>query len=74
MNDKQYLECDLPHNLAQSIIQYKAALEKVQNGENYFQLDMDFCELQSNINVAEVEQWITSEQANYLREKYLYAE
>lgn len=74
MDDKEYLEYDLPKNLNESLIAYKKALIRIQNGERYFQLDCDYCELQSNINIAEVEQWITSEQAQYLREKYLYAE
>ena len=33
--------------------------------------DLDFCELQSDINVAEVDEQISSRQAWYLREKYL---
>lgn len=74
MDNKEYLECDLPKNLNESLISYKNALLKIKNGERYFQLDCDYCELKSNINVAEVEQLITPEQAKYLREKYLYAE
>lgn len=74
MNNKEYLECDLPTYLSESLTAYKNALIKIKSGETYWQLDMDYCELQSNINVAEVEQDITAEQANYLRRKYLYGE
>lgn len=69
--DKRYLECDLPEFLQDSIKQMIAAWNKVDNNIPYLQWDCDYCELQSNINVAEVEQMITSEQAWYLREKYL---
>lgn len=69
--DKGYLECNLPPFLQESIEQMKTAWEKRDNGIRYIQWDMDYCELQSNINIAEVEQIITSEQAWYLREKYL---
>ena len=34
-------------------------------------MDCDWCELNSDINVAEVGNEISTEQANYLREKYL---
>ena len=74
MDNEEYLECDLPKNLNESLNVYKNALIKIKNGERYSLIDCDYCELQSNINVAEVEQWITPEQAKYLREKYLYAE
>lgn len=69
--DKSYLECGLPEWLTESIEQMKAAWEKEDNGEEYLHWDCDWCNLQSDINVAEVEQLITSEQAWHLREKYL---
>ncbi len=69
--DKSYLECGLPQWLEESIEQMEAAWQKKDNGEEYFHWDCDFCTLQSDINVAEVEQIISSEQAWYLREKYL---
>lgn len=74
MDNKEYLKKDLPKRLELSLISYKKALDKVKKGEHYLQLDMDYCELQSDINVAEVEQMITPEQARYLRSKYIYAE
>lgn len=69
--DKSYLECDLPDWLEKSIEQMKTAWEKEESGEEYYQWDCDWCTLQSDINVAEVEHIISSEQAWYLREKYL---
>lgn len=71
--DKQYLEADLPSFLIKSIKQMEKAWEKHSNGESS-DWDCDFCELQSNINVAEAERIITVEQAWYLREKYLKIE
>lgn len=57
----------LPTFLERSIQNYK------QN-ENSLLWDCYYCELQSDINVAEVEQMISPEQANYLRKKYLESE
>lgn len=71
--DKQYLESALPFFLSKSIEQMEKAWKKHENGESS-DWDCDFCELQSNINVAEVEQLITTEQAWYLRKKYLKIE
>lgn len=68
--DKRYLECELPKFLVKAIEQMKVSWEKDDNGEPSDWGD-DFCELQSCINVAEVEQIISSDQADYLREKYL---
>lgn len=62
----------LPDFLKESIKQYTDALEKVARGEKYLHMDCDFCNLQSDINVAEVEQLISSEEANQLRKEYLY--
>lgn len=60
----EYMECGLPEWLEQSILRYK------ENKETAL-WDCYYCELQADINVAEVEQNITSEQAWYLRTKYL---
>lgn len=54
-----------------SIEAMKNAQAKLDRGENYYEWDCDFCNLQSSINVAEVEQIISPDQAWYLREKYL---
>ena len=50
------------------------AWRKVDSGEKYLRWDCDFCNLQSDINSAEVNQMISTEQAWYLREKYLRIE
>lgn len=62
-----YLECNLPQWLQKSIQAYKDNI-------NSSLCDCYYCELQSDINVCEVENLITSEQAWYLRNKYLYGE
>lgn len=69
--DKSYLECGLPDWLVKFIEKLNVSWEKVDNGEECWSWERDWCELQSEINVAEVEQLISSEQAWYLREKYL---
>ena len=70
-NDKSYLECGLPSFLNESIHAIVVAQKKIDNGEDYFRWDCDYCNLQSDINSAEVNQIISAEQAWYLREKYL---
>lgn len=72
--EKGYLEHGLPGFLQESLDAMKSAWEKLDRGENYLLWDCDYCSLQSDINVAEVEQMISSEQAWYLREKYLRIE
>lgn len=69
--DQSYFECDLPPFLAASIEAMKDAQAKLDRGEEYYEWDCDFCNLQSSINVAEVEQIISPDQAWYLRKKYL---
>lgn len=71
---KEYLEKDLPPYLAHSIKQMLAAWEVMDRGERSSTADMDWCELNADINCAEVDQLITSEQAWHLREKYLRME
>ena len=65
-------EVGLPPYLAQSLKKYKEGLEKIKNKENYLRIDCDFCDLQADINCAEVDQRITAKQADYLRRTYLY--
>ncbi|MBP1572741.1 MAG: hypothetical protein J6A55_02925 [Oscillospiraceae bacterium] len=72
--DKSYLEQGLPPLLKESIEQMIKTWEIIDNGGKKSDWDCDYCELQSNINCAEVDQYITSEQAWYLREKYLRME
>ena len=72
--DKSYLECGLPAFLQESLQAMIEAWRKVDSGEKYLRWDCDFCNLQSDINSAEVNQMISTEQAWYLREKYLRIE
>lgn len=69
--DKSYLECNLPKFLEKSLSVYKDALEEERKGKYVSLMDCYYCELQSDINSAEVNNIISSEQAWYLREKYL---
>lgn len=72
--DRSYLECGLPEFLQESIQAMVSAWEKLDRGEEYTLWDCDYCNLQSDINSAEVNQIISPEQAWYLREKYLRME
>ena len=72
--DKSYLECGLPDFLMESIAQMQAAWDRLDRGEKDLCWDCDYCNLQTDINNAEVNQVISSEQAWYLREKYLRME
>ncbi len=69
-----YLECGLPPFLCISVDAMKAAWKKLDAGERYLRWDCDYCNLQSDINTAEVNHLISSEQAWYLREVYLRIE
>ena len=72
--DQAYLECGLPPFLTESIDAMKAAWDKLDRGEKYLRWDCDYCNLQTDINNAEINQIISTEQAWYLREKYLRIE
>lgn len=69
--NKSYLECGLPVSLQESLNSWKPIQSQLNNGERPMGWDGYFCELQSEINCAEVDGYISSEQAWYLREKYL---
>ena len=69
--DESYFESNLPPFLKLSIDNMKEAQKKLENGEEYYLWDCDFCDLQSSINQAEACQLISPDQAWYLREKYL---
>lgn len=73
-NDKSYLECGLPDFLQSSLDVYSEASNKQKRREDVTLIDCYYCELQSDINTAEVNDIISSEQAWYLREKYLEIE
>ncbi|MBR1817031.1 MAG: hypothetical protein IJ763_10105 [Lachnospiraceae bacterium] len=72
--DKSYMEYDLPPFLETSLNQMKETWKKLDLGIDCDDWDCDYCDLQSSINVAEVENLITSQQAWYLRERYLKIE
>ncbi|MDO5425286.1 MAG: hypothetical protein Q4F41_16325 [Eubacteriales bacterium] len=72
--DESYLECGLPEFLRESIQAMAEAWRKRDAGAEYLHWDCDYCNLQSDINSAEVNQLISTEQAWYLREKYLRIE
>ena len=72
--DKSYLECGLPEFLEVSIRAMEEAWEKLDSGIEYLRWDCDYCNLQTDINNAEVNQIISTEQAWFLREKYLRIE
>ena len=57
--DKTYLECGLPEYLQISLDNMKKTW------------DLYWCELNADINSAEVDELITHEQADYLRRVYL---
>lgn len=72
--DNSYLECGLPDYLSESIRSMTEAWRKLDSGQEYLRWDCDYCNLQTDINSAEVNQAISTEQAWYLREKYLRLE
>lgn len=72
--DRSYLECGLPQFLQDSIQAMMEAWHKLDSGEEYMRWDCDYCNLQSDINSAEINQLISPEQAWFLREKYLRME
>lgn len=69
--NKNYLECDLPPYLQTSIGNMIASWKLIDSGKKDYHWDMCWSELNADINSAEVDQEISSEQAWYLREKYL---
>lgn len=71
---QDYLEINLPDFLQVSIQAMNKAWNEIDNGRKYLHWDCDYCNLQSDINNAEVSQLISTEQAWFLREKYLRME
>lgn len=72
--DDGYLEYGLPAWLRESVSVMQKAWSKLDAGEKYIRWDCDFCNLQTDINNAEVNELISAEQAWYLRKKYLRME
>ncbi len=69
--DKSYLECGLPPFLVDSIDAVKKMWELFDRGIRTYREDLYYDELNADINSAEVNGVISSEQAWYLRKKYL---
>lgn len=65
------LEVGLPEMLQESIDKMKIVNQLLAEGIQYLGWDCEWCELSSDINIYEAEGIISSEQAWYLREKYL---
>ena len=72
--DETHFECGLPQYLSKSLENMKKSWEIVDNGKRDMHWDICWCELTADINSAEVENLISSEQAWYLRRKYLRME
>ena len=62
--DRSYLECGLPDFLRESIAQMQAAWDRLDRGEEYLRWDCDYCNLQADINNAEVCLLYTSDAAD----------
>ena len=69
--DKMHYEKGLPAYLLSSISQMRRSWELLDSGQRDRHWDMNWSELNADINSAEINQEISSEQAWYLREKYL---
>lgn len=72
--NKKYLECGLPPDLQKSIENMKKSWEIEDSGRRDMHWDIYWCDLYADINAAETDQVISSEQAWYLRTKYLRME
>ncbi len=72
--DKSYLECGLSEELQESINHMKDSWSILDAGETDLHWDIWWCNLNADINIAELDGSITSEQAWHLREKYLRME
>ncbi len=68
---QKYLECCLPIYLQQSLDNMKQSWAVIDSGRQDLHWDLYWCELNADINSAEIDQTISTEQAWYLREKYL---
>ncbi len=72
--EETHFECGLPEYLADSLKRMKDSWKIVDSGKTDYHWDICWCELNADINSAEVENLISSEQAWYLRRKYLRME
>lgn len=72
--DNSYLEKGLPEYLSQSLAAMIEAWKIEDSGKRDLHFDIHWCDLNADINSAENGQEISSEQAWYLRKKYLRME
>ena len=72
--DDSYLEKGLPEYLSKSLSAMIKAWKIEDSGKRDLHFDIHWCDLNADINSAETEQEISSEQAWYLRRKYLRME
>lgn len=72
--DESRFDTGLPEFLQKSIKEMQESWERVDKGEKDLHWDIYWCDLNSDINYAEIEQLISSKQAWYLRRKYLRME
>ena len=72
--DNSYLEKGLPEYLSKSLSAMINVWKIEDNGKRDLHFDIYWCDLNADINSAETEQEISSEQAWYLRRKYLRME
>ncbi len=66
-----HFELHLPKYLDDSLKSFIEGKKKAASDKSYLHFDCDYCLLQANINCAETDNDISTEQAWYLREKYL---
>ena len=69
--DKAYLEKGLPKYLQISLDNMKKSWEIEDGGKRDLHWDLYWCELNADINSAENDRVLSTEQANYLRKVYL---
>ena len=69
--NKEYLERELPPYLQSSLKNMIDSWAIIDSGKKDYHWDIAWSDLNADINSAEVDQEISSEQAWYLREKYL---
>ena len=72
--NKTFLECGLPAYLQISLDNMKKSWAVEDSGKQDLHWDLYWGELNADINSAEIDQIISTEQAWYLREKYLRIE
>lgn len=70
-DDQNCLENDLPSWLQKEVDAMKRSWEIEDSGERDMQWDTIWCELNADVNYAEIEGIITQKQADYLRQRVL---